>query len=238
MDKLSLIDILFRNDEQSNGDASMLKNGFFSRQFSGSITKKLKRILSTRPFRFIDSVSYLISHASAIAYGSSLLALGLVSTLMYFLGLSYDNQLITPIIGVIFSLIAIPCLLVDKPLPLFLADFPITDYLFYEIFCMKRHTTEATVKVPIVLSVLIGFALAVVSAFMPLWQIALVIGIAVCIYVGMESPEFVFLASLFTLPYIRFIPSGELWLIAAVILALCSFLLKVLYGKRIIYIEQ
>ena len=238
MDKLSLIDILFKNDEQSNGDASMLKNGFFSRQFSGAVTKKLKRILSTRPFRFIDSLSYLISHASTIAYGSCLITFGIVSVLIYLLRLSADDSLITPIIGVVLSLIAIPYLFADKPLPLYLADFPITDYLFYEILCMKRHTTESSVKVPVVVSVLLGFTLALISAFLPLWKIALVIGIAVCIYVGIESPEFVFLSSLFALPYIRFIPGGEIWLIAAVIFALGSFLLKVLYGKRIFYIEQ
>ena len=85
---------------------------------------------------------------------------------------------------------------------------------------------------------MLGFTLALISAFVPVWQISLIIGIAVYIYVGIESPEFVFLSSLFVLPYIRFIPGGELWLIAAVLFALGSFLLKVLYGKRIIYIEQ
>ena len=62
MDKLSLLEILFKNDEQEKNSASTNNNGFFSRQFSGSITKQLKRVLSTRPFRFIDAVSYFISH--------------------------------------------------------------------------------------------------------------------------------------------------------------------------------
>jgi hypothetical protein len=238
MDKLSLFDILFKNDERSKSGGVVHNGAFFSRQFSGSITKKLKRVLSTRPFRFIDSVSYLISHASTVAYGSSLLTFGAVSTLMYFLGLSADGQLTTPIIGVILSIIAISLLFSDKPLPLYLSDFAVTDYLFYEIFCMKRHTTETAIKIPILLSIFLGFGLAVASAFIPLWQIALVIGIAVCVYVGIESPEFVFLLSLFALPYVRFIPNGEIWLIAAVIFALGSFLLKVFYGKRIIYVEQ
>lgn len=238
MDKLSLFDIIFKNDEQGKNDNSISNKGFFSRQFSGSITKKLKRILSTRPFRFIDAFSYLVSHISTMAYGTILLTFGLVSTLMFFLGLSVDNQLSTPIIGILFSIVAIPLLFADKPLPVFLSDFSVTDYLFYEIFCMKRHTTETAVRMPVFLSIFIGFCLATVSAFLPLWQIVLIVGIAVCVYVGIESPEFVLIASLFALPYVRFIPDGEIWLISAILLGLGSFLIKVLYGKRIIYIEQ
>ena len=209
MEKLSLFDILFKDDEQNSGEAA-IGSGFFSRQFSGSITKKLKRLLSTRPFRFIDAVADVISHLSTVAYGTILLSFGLVCTLMYFLRLSADGRLVTPIIGAIISLVSIPLLLVDKPLPIFLADFSVTDYIFYEIFCMKRHTTEAAVRLPMLLSAVIGFCLAVVSAFLPLWQIVLFVGIAVCVYAGIESPEFVFLVSLFALPYVRFIPNEDI----------------------------
>lgn len=238
MDKPSLFEILFQKDEQSEIDDSVRGKKFFTRQFSGSVTKKLKRILSTRPFKIASAFSHLLSHVSTRVYGSALLSLGLVGTMMYFLRLSADASIITPIIGILFALIFIPFLLADKPLPVFLADFYVTDYLFYEIFCMKRHTTETLANFPILLSAIIGFGLAVISAFVPLWQIALLIGILVCVYVGFESPEFVFLASLFTLPFVRFIPHGELWLVGAVILALLSFLVKVLYGKRVIYVEQ
>ena len=55
---------------------------------------------------------------------------------------------------------------------------------------------------------------------------------------GVESPEFIFLASLFTLPYVRFIPHGDIWLICAVAFALISFLIKAGIGKRVVYIEQ
>ena len=238
MDKPSLFEILFKNDEQRKTDVAVRRKNFFSRQFSGSITKKLKRIRSTRPLRLISALSHLLSHVSTKVYGAALLTFGVVGLLMYFLRLAVDMSVTTPVIGVLFALLSVPFLFADKTLPVFLSDFDLTDYIFYDILCMKRHTSETIARFPILLSVFIGFGLAVLSAFLPLWQIALIIGVAVCIYVGIESPEFVFLSSLFALPYVRFIPHGEIWLIAAVVLALVSFLVKVLYGKRVIYVEQ
>ena len=239
MEKFSLLEIVFNKDEQNGIDDSARGKNFFSRQFSGSVTKRLKRILSTRVFKFAHGFSYFLSHISTRIYGSALLTFGLVSLMMYFLGLSEDFGILTPVIAILFSLFSIPFLLIDKPLPIFLQDFAPTDYLFFEFFCMKRHTMlESPSRFPVFGAVVIGFVLAALSFFLPLWQIALVIGIAVCIYIGIESPEFVFLVSIFALPFLRFIPDSHIWLSAAVILALVSFLVKVLYGKRVIYIEQ
>ena len=238
MDKPSLLEILFENDGQKEAAKTVREKGFFSRQFSGSVTKQLKRILSSRPLRLVSAISHLFSRASTKVYGTALMTFGLAGIMMYFLRLTVDMSVATPVIGAIFALISIPFLFADKPLPVFLSDFDLTDYLFYEIFCMKRHTTEALAKFPIPLAVFIGLGLAALSALVPLWQIALIIGVIVFVYVGIESPEFLFLASLFALPYVRFIPRGELWLIGAALIALLSFLVKVLYGKRVIYIEQ
>ena len=238
MDKSSLLKIIFSKDEQNESDA-IRGNNFYSRQFSGSITKQLKRILSTRVFKFGRAFSYLLSHISTRVYGSALLSFGLVGLMMYLLRMSADLSLLTPVIAIAFSLFSIPFLLADKPLPIFLQDFEPTDYLFFEFFCMKRHTMlENSSSFPIFGSVSIGFALAALSFFVPLWQIALVIGIIIFTYIGFESPEFVFLLTIFALPLLKYIPNRQIWLSAAVILCLVSFLVKVLYGKRVIYIEQ
>lgn len=238
MEKFSLLEIIFNKDEQSEIDDSVRGKGFFTREFSGSVTKELKRILSKRFFRIASAFSYLLSHVSTRVYGAAFLTFGVVGALMYFLRLAADMTLLTPIMGVIFTLISAPFLLADKPLPVFLSDFYLTDYIFYDIFCMKRHTTATLAPFPIPAAVFIGFGLALLSAFVPFWQIALIIGVLTCIYVGLESPEFVFLASLFVLPFVRFIPYGDIWLIFAAMLAFVSFIVKVLYGKRVIYIEQ
>lgn len=238
MEKLNLLEIIFNKDEQNEIDDSVRGKKFFTRQFSGSVTKQLKRILSKRLFRMASALSHLFSHASARVYGSAILAFGVVGALMYFIRFAADMTIVTPILGIVLALLSVPLLLADKPLPVFLSDFYLTDYIFYDIFCMKKHTTDTLAPFPIPAAVFIGFACALVSVFIPFWQVALIIGVLICIYVGFESPEFVFLASLFALPFVRFIPYGEVWLAAAAILALVSFLVKVLYGKRVIYIEQ
>lgn len=239
MEKISLIDVIFSKDEQNDGESSSREKAFFTREFSGSITKRLKRILSMRFFRISKALSYLLAHISTKVYGAALMSFGLLSALMYFLNLSHDNSIITPIIGISFACIAIPFLLVDKPLPIFLQDFGPTDYLFFEFFCMKRHTVmENEKKFPILGAVVIGAAPAILSGALPLWQIALAIGIIICVYIGMESPEFLYLASLATLPFIKLIPYTDTVLSVTLVLAVISFLRKVLYGKRVIYIQS
>ena len=237
MAKPSLLDILFSKDEPGIGLDS--DEGFFAKEFSVSITKKMKRILTRGFFKFAKNVSYFLAHVSAKSYGLAILTFGLISTLMYFLGLSNDGGIATPIIGVAFALIAIPFLLTDKPIPIMLQDFEPTDYLFFEFFCMKRHTVlEGERKISPFLTVLIGAIPAVLSAFVPLWMIATMIGIIICIYIGIESPEFLFMSTIAFLPYMCLVPKSENILGATLILIVISFLVKFLYGKRVLYIEQ
>ena len=237
MKKPSLFDILFKSDEQISSSEMMAKNDFFSRPLSGSVSMQARKIRgkSIHPIR---AISDLINHASSRAYGLILLTFGFVGIMMYILRLTQDNSILTPILGAAISLLSLPLLFADKPLPILLSRFSFVDHLLYDILCIKRHTSETVAKFPVTLSVIIGLGLAALSYILPFWQVALLIGVLVFGYVGLESPEFVFLASLFTLPYLRFVPHGEIWLLAAVAFALVSFLLKVLYGKRALYIEQ
>ena len=237
MAKPSLLDILFSKDEIGIGLDS--DEGFFAKEFSVAITKKMKRILTRGFFKFAKNVSYFLAHVSAKSYGLAILTFGLISTLMYFLGLSRDGGIATPIIGVAFALIAIPFLLTDKPIPIMLQDFEPTDYLFFEFFCMKRHTVlEGERRISPFLTVFIGAIPAVLSAFVPLWMIATMIGIIICVYIGIESPEFLFMSTIAFLPYMCLVPHGENILSATLILIVISFFVKFLYGKRVLYIEQ
>ena len=237
MAKPSLLDILFSKDEIGIGLDS--DEGFYAKEFSVAITKNMKRILTRGFFKFAKNVSYFLAHVSAKSYGLAILTFGLVSTLMYFLGLSNDGGIATPIIGVAFALIAIPFLLTDKPIPIMLQDFEPTDYLFFEFFCMKRHTVlEGERRISPFLTVLIGAIPAVLSAFVPLWMIATMIGIIICIYIGIESPEFLFMSTIAFLPYMCLVPNSEKILGATLILIVISFFVKFLYGKRVLYIEQ
>ena len=237
MAKSSLLDILFSKDESGIGLDS--DDGFYAKEFSVAITKKMKRILTRGFFKFAKNVSYLLAHVSAKSYGLAILTFGLISTLMYFLGLSNDGGIATPIIGVAFALVAIPFLLTDKPIPIMLQDFEPTDYLFFEFFCMKRHTVlEGERKISPFLTVFIGAIPADLSAFVPLWLVATVIGIIICVYIGIESPEFLFMSTIAFLPYMCLVPKSENILGATLVLIVISFAVKFLYGKRVLYIEQ
>ena len=238
MEKFSLIDIVFNKDDKSESGEGAKGKQFFSREYGSSINKRFNKYSSNRTVQFLKRIAYLISHVSTRVYGAIMLSFGLVCTLMHFLGISFDDSIITPILGIVVSCLSIVFLLADKPMPIFLQDFALTDYLFFEFFCMKRHTTsEGGKRFPIILAVLIGILLAVISAFVPLWQILLVVTIIICVYVGMESPEFIFLASIFALPFIRYIQHSHLYLCIAVALAVFSFLRKVVQSKRVLYIE-
>ena len=237
MDRPSIWEAIFDRDEKS-GDKNS-KNQFFTREFSGAITQKLKRVLSSRFFRFTKSAAELISHIPARMYGTALLCFGLLGTILYFAGISRDESIVTPIVSIIISALSIPFLLSDKPLPIFLQDFPPTDYLFFEFFCMKRHSTlENEKKMPVFVPIVLGLATALASVIIPFWQIALAIGAIVCIYIGMESTEFIFLSSLIALPYLHYLPNAELIFGAALVIAMISFIRKVALGRRVLHLEQ
>ena len=239
MDKLSIFDAIFSKDDGDDSADYSGRKGFYTKEFSGSMTKRFQRLLSRPIFRFSRSVADFLSHISARVYGATFFTLGFFSMVMYFLGFSFDNTILTPIIGGVICLISILLLIFDKPLPILLQDFAVTDYVFFEFFCMKRHNVlDSQRSFPLVFAVAIGFIPAIISAFVPLWQIALVIVIIVSVYVGMESPEFIFLLSLFALPYLRYVDNYEIGLVIAVALCAISFARKVVYGKRVVCVEQ
>lgn len=232
----SVIDILFSKDDQGE---NVRKSKFFSRELSGSMTKRNKKHLSKSLFKVGKYISEFLSRLTARSYGTVLFCFGIISTLMYFLNLSFDNDFKTPIIGAVICILSIPFLIFDKPLSVVLQKFRVTDYLFYEFFCMKRHNDLVSERrLPFIASVLLGAIPAALSRFAPLWQVALAVVIIIVIYVGMESPESVFLMSLFALPYLVYINYSDIILVAAVALASISFIRKVIYGKRVLCIEQ
>lgn len=238
MDRPSIWEAIFERDDTRSGDKNK-RQQFFTREFSGSITQRLKKILSSRFFRFTKAAAELISHIPSRIYGTALLCFGLLGTILYFVGVSRDDSIATPIVSILLSALSIPFLLSDKPLPIFLQDFPPTDYLFFEFFCMKRHSImENEKRIPIFVPIILGLVMAALSIIVPFWQVALVIGIVICVYIGMESPEFIFLSSLIALPYLHYLPKAEIAFGAALVIALISFVRKAVYGRRVLYFEQ
>ncbi len=215
------------------------RDSFFSFKFTGSASHRLKRIFSSRIFKYLKDFSYFLSHVKAKNYGAMSMSFGLISLFLYFIGASADMGVSTPIISILLAILAIPFLLSEKSLPILLQDFKITDYVFYEFFCMKRaNRIDAESKFPLFLSIAIGIILALFSYFIPVWQTVLTIGVIILTYISLASPEFPFFLSFLILPYFRYIPYSSICLVIMITVAIISFVRKIIYGKRVLHVES
>lgn len=212
--------------------------GFPSVHFSGTMTETKIRFLSLRIVKFFKAVTQLLSHAPARAYGLSAVSFGAVTLLLYFLKLSADLTTVTPILGAVIAFLAIPFLLSDKTLPLLLQDFAVTDYIFFEFFCIKRtNKNETARRIPPVLSVLLGVAVALFGIVYPARYISIGAWALIFVYVTLLSPEFAFFASFLALPYMSFVPYSAVIFSVLIVLTVFSFLRKSFFGKRVFYID-
>lgn len=229
---------------KSNKGAESARRGrgsidFPSKELSGSMTKGMKRMLSSRFFRLERAFSYLLSHVSARAYGAIFLSFGLLSLILYFVGIYPDRGMATPIIALSFSVLAIPFLLSDKSLPYILQKYTLTDFIFFDFLGIKRtNKADENRNLPALIAILIGVVLSLLGCLVPLWQVVAAVGVAVFVYLSFVSPEFVFFVSFLVLPYSSLIPYSEIIFLCIVGLALLSFVRKVFYGKRVITLEK
>lgn len=214
-------------------------NAFPSHVLSGRITPRVKRLLSSKPFKFMKAITRFFSRISSRAYGTSVLSLGLVTLILYFLGLSYDMSAVTPIIGSVISILSVPFLLFDKPLSILFQDFAVTDYIFFEFFCIKRLNQMDTARhIPLIISFAFGVIVALAGYFVPVW--VLMCGFVAFLFfcLTMISPEFAFFLSLMILPYAEYIPYSSVILVSMVSISALSFARKVVFGKRVMYLER
>lgn len=212
---------------------------FPSYQFSGSMTKQMKRVLSMRFFKFEKDFAHLISHAPARSYGIIFIAFGLLSLILHYVGFYTQSSGVTPVIAIIFTILSLPFLLTDKSLSVAMQDNAVTDFIFFEFFAMRRVSrTEKAKKIPVTVTILIGFFLAVLGRFLPTWQIIVGAAVVVFVYMSFASPEFAFFTSFILMPYSNYIPRAEIVLPCLVALTFLSFIRKVLYGKRVINVEK
>ncbi len=216
---------------------------FVTCNVSGKIISARGTVARSRMSRFTSSLSAYVSHTSTRAYGMLLLGFGLLTLLLHFVK-DYVNfytqvPLYVLVSGALFAALAIPLLLVDKPIAYALQENPISDYILFEFFCIQRAGRQQNNKGlnPIV-ALFVGFLLAGLGAVVPLWCVILGFFLACYIYVAFLSPEFSFLSIFLFLPYFPLIPYHSLVLSGAVVLTAISFLRKVMLGKRVMRLEQ
>ena len=192
--------------------------------------------------RFFERFTKIVSYTSSRAYGALFCAFGSLSLAIHFvldyLGVYDTLPLSTLIISVAFALLSIPFLVSDKPLSVALQDNPITDFIFFEFFCIRRmHKGSSEKGVPITIGVIIGVLLSVLGAFVPLWAVALGIAAAIYLFLTFLSPEFSFFSIFLIMPYLSFDTDG-VFLAALVAITFISYARKVASGKRVYYLEQ
>lgn len=226
--------------ELARGDKSInpRSRSFPMVQLSGTMTENKVRFLSMRAIKFFKAASRLLTHAPARCYGSSALSFGAVTLILYFARLSADMSIFTPMLGAFVAFLAIPFLLSEKPIPLVLQDFEVTDYIFFEFFCIKRFSKlESAERVPIILSVFVGMLMALLGVVMPVWYVLLAELAFVFVGITLSSPEFAFFASFLILPYMNLVPYSSLVFAAIILLTVLSFARKAIFGKRVFCID-
>ena len=217
---------------------------FFSRSVTGYMNKSRGQHKILRGLTVIgDKLSETLAYTSTRGYGAFLICFGMLSLMLHFIKEYLDKSLtVSPyvfVVGIVASLLSIPFLIFDKPISLALADFPLTDYIFYEFFCIKRTPLKAGAKgLHAAVCLIPGIALAILGSFVPLWTVVLGIGIALYVFLTFTSPEFSYFLIFLIFPYVNLIDTDFPILTVLVAVTLLSYARKVLLGKRIYYFEQ
>ena len=226
-------------------DSSSDNNGkkFYVNPITGSSGNANFTRISRYISLFGDKFTRVISYTRANVYGLFFLVFGLVSLVSHFLKAyfgAYPDGIPSHVllIGVAFSLLSIPFLLSEKPLAIAVQDVKITDYIFFEFFCIRRmHRNEKERGLHYSIGVVLGAMLAVLGVFIPISVVAIGIGVFAYLFLTFLSPEFSFFSIFLAMPYLTF-DEGGIFLAVMVAVTMLSYARKVALGKRVYFFEQ
>lgn len=239
MAKRTLIELL---SGYTNGDDDSSGKKFCVETVTGSANRVSITRLGKYMSRFFDKFTRLISYTQSRTYGALFCVFGLLSLLIHFIKDYVGKYDVIPldvvVICVAFSLLSIPFLISKRPLAVSLQDNTITDYVFFEFFCIRRmHKNDSERGLPPLAGVVLGALLAILGAVVPLWTITLAIFVGVYLFLTFLSPEFSFFSMFLIMPYLSFDTDG-IFLAVLVAVTLLSYMRKVALGKRVYYFEQ
>ena len=192
---------------------------------------------------FCDRATNLISYTETRIYGSFFTILGLLSLVVSFVKdyLGYYESgipLSSLIVSIVVALLGIPFLFSDKPLAIVVQDIPLTDFIFFEFFCIRRmHRYNKERGIHLAVAIVVGILLSALTIVVPVWIIAAVLGVFVYLFLTFLSPEFSFFSIFLAMPYLSFDSNG-IFLAVMVAITLVSYGRKVKLGKRVYFFEQ
>lgn len=224
------------NDPNSSGKK------FCVETVTGSANRVSITRFSKHVSRFFAKLTQIVSYTQSRTYGALLCVFGVLSLILRFvmdyIGISEPVTLDVVIIGVSLTLLSVPFFVSDKPLSVALQSNPLTDYIFFEFFCIRRmHKDDSEKGASIVWGVLVGIILAALGAIFPLWMVVFGVVGFVYLFLTFLSPEFSFFSIFLAMPYLSFDSDG-IFLAALVAVTLISYGRKVALGKRVYYFEQ
>ncbi|MBE6536424.1 MAG: hypothetical protein E7673_00570 [Ruminococcaceae bacterium] len=203
-----------------------------------------KRILSSKAVKFFEKIKIALSEASIKCYGIFMLAFGLATLFLHFAEYYFLDFMNTPtaalIVGSSFTLVGFVLMFFDVPLVDSLQKWKLTNTILFDTLCLKRtrsapktnYTERAIIPVTIgIFFAAIGFIISIPAT--AIGALALVF-----ITLSLASPEFALMTTLFALPFIPALPHSTLILSSMVVIAVVSFISKVLLGKRFFHFEQ
>ena len=239
MAKRTLIELI---SGYTNGDNDSSGKKFCVETVTGSANRVSITRLGKYINRFSDKITRLLSYTQSRTYGALLCVFGLLSLVIHFVkdyvGGYGELSISTIVIGSVISLLSIPFFVSDKPLSVALQNNTITDYVFFEFFCIRRmHKNGSERGMSPVVGIILGVILAALGAVVPLWTVTLGIGIAVYLFLTFLSPEFSFFSIFLIMPYLSFDTNG-IFLAVLVAITIISYVRKVVLGKRVYYFEQ
>jgi len=247
MKKSPFLDWLF-GYEVSEASFDESKTGTRARTFrdrliSGVDSKSLRKLSSSRAMQLAGRIFKAFSYTSLRSYGAMFLSFGLLTLLLTF-GKGYFAEAYIPstfsiIVGSVFSIIAIPLFAFDIPICEAFCKFRLTDFVFFELFCLRRVKTPSGKypKINIATSIFVAIVAAVVGYFTSLQITLIVIFSLVFVTLSISSPEFCFMATVLLLPLLALAEHTSLLLCAVTLINLLSFSIKVLLGKRLYHFE-
>ena len=239
MAKTKLIEIL---SGYSQGDGDLSGKKFRVAAITGSANRVSITRAGRHVAKFFEHFTKIVSYTPARTYGAILCVFGALSLALHFLkeylGMYDSMPLGTLIISAAFALLSIPFIASEKPLSIALQNNPVTDFIFFEFFCIRRMHKYGTEKgIAPAYGVVIGVILAAIGALVPMWMAALGVAAMVYLFLTFLSPEFSFFSMFIIMPYLSFDTDG-LFLAIMVFVTLISYARKVASGKRVFYFEQ
>lgn len=218
---------------------------------TGNVTRSRSRLVRV----LVDAGEALartMSYTSTRSYGLFLLGFGFLTFLLHFLR-SYIDGTALPIFalvaGGVMTLLGVPLTCFDLPLSMALQDFSLTDYIFFEFFCIKRmhrvdlhadadRPGDRILVIRPFVALCLGLLLAALSVILPLWTLLLAVALLGYLFLTFTSPEFSFFLIFLAMPYLPLIERSDLILGCAVVVTFLSFIVKVALGKRVYYLER